>query len=541
MTTSNDRQWRELIEKVGILVGDRGADGRPDRAVRLKEIQGLINSAGTGGGGGGATKLSQLENDVGFVNADQAASAAPIQSLQPGTGVTIDDTDPRNPIINASGGGGMVVQPRVSVVARSPLTYSAGGTTLAQTVPAGTAVGDLILATVMSRSAIAPPVGWSLVGTVSASTLESSATIQTTAIYQKVAAAADLGLTETWGQAVSNRMAVNYIVLRAPGGCQAELPPTTAKQEGGTSPSLTLQMGIPTKPGSIGVAAFSSVTAMPSGTTVHTPSLGWAPQTPTGAADSRVMVATKPIDVGPVAESVTFTMSYTVSPLTYGAVGVIGKPLGVAQPINPGPEAIFTPPEKSMFTLFNYGSASDGVIEDYPKGLRIAAPGTASNTNQLYYAMQALGAMTNFDLRVRVQRGSPFIDWVMAGIILRNSAGASRLLGIGSDATVGVKYNEFSNDTTWSSVTGLTGSNYQINGMELWLRVRKVGSTYTMWCSSDGFWWQKLFDGALGGFEPSHVGLFLNPNAGGSNLGANPAAIRAAVSCSFLSYELVPA
>lgn len=544
MTTSNDRQWREIIEKVGILVGDRGADGRPDRAVRLRELQALISSAGTGGGTGGLTKVSQLESDVGYVTGSQAAAAAPIHSIQPGTNVTIDDSDPKNPVINASGGGGggLVVQPRVSVVARTALTYLASGTSMTHTVPAGTAVGDLILATVMARSAIAPPIGWALVGTINASTLEApTPTIQTTAIYQKVAAGSDLGLTETWSQAVSNRMAINYIVLRAPGGCEAELPSTTAKQDGGSSPSLALPMSIPTKPGSIGVAAFSSVTAATSGVTVHTPSLGWAPQTATGTADSRVMVATKPIDVGPVAESVTITMSYTAAPITLGAVGVVVKPLGVAQPVNPGPEAVFMPPEKSIFTLFNYGSANDGVIEDYPKGVRIAAPGTSANSNQLYYALQALGAMTNFDARVRIQRGSTFFDWVMAGIILRNSAGASRLLGIGSDSTVGVKYNEFSNDTTWRNVTNLTGANYQLDGMGMWLRIRKFGSTYTMWCSSDGFWWQKLFNGALGGFEPSHIGLFLNPNAGGSNLGANPAAVREAVSSSFLSYEVVPA
>lgn len=47
-TTAFDREWRVFKERLDILWGARGAAGRPERAVRLKEIGDL--SAGTGGG-----------------------------------------------------------------------------------------------------------------------------------------------------------------------------------------------------------------------------------------------------------------------------------------------------------------------------------------------------------------------------------------------------------------------------------------------------------------------------------------------------------
>ena len=47
-TTAFDREWRVFKERLEILWGARGAAGRPERAVRLREIGDL--SAGTGGG-----------------------------------------------------------------------------------------------------------------------------------------------------------------------------------------------------------------------------------------------------------------------------------------------------------------------------------------------------------------------------------------------------------------------------------------------------------------------------------------------------------
>ena len=101
MSTTFEREFRRIKEQVEILTGDRGGSGKPERAVRLKELGERQASSGTGQA---ITKVSQLENDKGYVTAGGAAAAAPIQEVRPGTNVSIDNTDPKRPIINATGG-----------------------------------------------------------------------------------------------------------------------------------------------------------------------------------------------------------------------------------------------------------------------------------------------------------------------------------------------------------------------------------------------------------------------------------------------------
>lgn len=100
MSTSFDRDWRRIKEQVEILAGERGATGRPERAVRLREIAGI-----SAGSGNSITKVSQLENDKGYVNAAGAAAAAPIQDVIEGVGISIDDSDPKRPVISANYSG----------------------------------------------------------------------------------------------------------------------------------------------------------------------------------------------------------------------------------------------------------------------------------------------------------------------------------------------------------------------------------------------------------------------------------------------------
>ncbi|MFC4729822.1 tail fiber domain-containing protein, partial [Coralloluteibacterium thermophilus] len=49
--------------------------------------------------------ISDLTNDAGYVDAAGAADAAPLQSIVAGANVSVDTTDPRNPVISAAGGG----------------------------------------------------------------------------------------------------------------------------------------------------------------------------------------------------------------------------------------------------------------------------------------------------------------------------------------------------------------------------------------------------------------------------------------------------
>ena len=101
MSTSFDRELRQIKEKVETLTGERGAAGKPERAVRLKEL----GERGGSGSGQVITKISQLENDKGYVTAAGAAAAAPIQGIIPGSGISVDTTDPRRPVVSATGAG----------------------------------------------------------------------------------------------------------------------------------------------------------------------------------------------------------------------------------------------------------------------------------------------------------------------------------------------------------------------------------------------------------------------------------------------------
>lgn len=99
MKTTFERDFQQIKEKVEVLTGERGAAGRPERAVRLREL----GTLGSGGGSGAITKLSQLQNDTGFVTAAGAAAAAPVQSVAGETGAITADA------LNAALGLGDVV------------------------------------------------------------------------------------------------------------------------------------------------------------------------------------------------------------------------------------------------------------------------------------------------------------------------------------------------------------------------------------------------------------------------------------------------
>ena len=87
------------------------ADGKT--LLTLASLGAPTTSPGVTGGSTAAPSVSGETTDdlqegqfnLYFTNA-RAAAAAPIQSLAEGTNVTIDNTDPQNPVISASGGSG---------------------------------------------------------------------------------------------------------------------------------------------------------------------------------------------------------------------------------------------------------------------------------------------------------------------------------------------------------------------------------------------------------------------------------------------------
>lgn len=84
MTTSFDRDWRRIKELVEVLAGERGDSARPDRAVRLRELESLIGTMGTGSGGGGG-----------------GGGTSGVQSIAQGQGISVDATNPKIPKISA--------------------------------------------------------------------------------------------------------------------------------------------------------------------------------------------------------------------------------------------------------------------------------------------------------------------------------------------------------------------------------------------------------------------------------------------------------
>lgn len=69
------------------------------------KLQALLGST-PGNSNSGPTTTDELDEGAHnrYFTAARAAAAAPIQSVRQGSGVLIDNTDPRNPVINATGG-----------------------------------------------------------------------------------------------------------------------------------------------------------------------------------------------------------------------------------------------------------------------------------------------------------------------------------------------------------------------------------------------------------------------------------------------------
>lgn len=98
--------------------------------------------------------VSELTNDAGYVDAAGASAAAPVQSVNgatgtvslsaadvgavativAGTNITVDATDPQNPIVSASGGGGSGTVTSVAVADTSEITWSGSPITTSGTL-----------------------------------------------------------------------------------------------------------------------------------------------------------------------------------------------------------------------------------------------------------------------------------------------------------------------------------------------------------------------------------------------------------------------
>lgn len=175
------------------------------------------------------------------------------------------------------------------------------------------------------------------------------------------------------------------------------------------------------------------------------------------------------------------------------------------------PETTFTKPTTATFTSLR---PATGTIENSTWGVRIRAPGTVANSNNIHYAVHALTVGAGgWRVTGRFRFAHAYIQWSCAGIVCRNSGtnGAvlfSRLF----DGTDGFSKNVYTSDTAWSSVAGMAECKGVI---DYWLRVTDDKTNRIVEFSLDGERFYRCFSEATNtNVTPNQVGIFLNPNCG---------------------------
>lgn len=184
-------------------------DGGTGQTVSLGTANGfeLLFSLPNPGEGGNALAVAYRAVPDGGVISGPVWSL-PGQDGQAGVGV----------VFNPGEGGGTIPPTGgdpdvVTAFTDTEETYINSGTSINKAVPSFE-VGDVFFASVMHRSTLTPPAGWTLVKTQ----LEGggSAANQSLSVYYRVAQAGDT--TFTWTQASAERMGVQYVVARSTTG-----------------------------------------------------------------------------------------------------------------------------------------------------------------------------------------------------------------------------------------------------------------------------------------------------------------------------------
>lgn len=183
---------------------------------------------------------------------------------------------------------------------------------IAEVVPAAAAVGDLLLAYFMSRSAPTPPSGWTLVRT---QTITGGGVTQILSVYSKAAISGDAGASIAFTQASSQRTSLTILVLRGSSASPTVVASNAATVVGVAVVPIAGVTGIGA--GSLAVTGattiFSVAESIESSLRVSSP---WIQITPLSIVDSanpvRTSVAYKALAGGEVASG-TFTINVDAS------------------------------------------------------------------------------------------------------------------------------------------------------------------------------------------------------------------------------------
>ncbi|MEX5405081.1 hypothetical protein VPH47_12565 [Stenotrophomonas sp. WED208] len=106
------------LVKIAALVGKGFAVRRGDGEWTLRTLQPGGSVAVTNGDGEAGNPVIGLTDDA-LASLDLADSA--VQQVRPGANITVDTTDPRRPIVSASGGGGVLPVVTGEIVAGQPI------------------------------------------------------------------------------------------------------------------------------------------------------------------------------------------------------------------------------------------------------------------------------------------------------------------------------------------------------------------------------------------------------------------------------------
>lgn len=269
-----------------------------------------------------------------------------VQTIVPGPGVSVDDTDPENPVVSATGGasaaedvtydnvvsglaatdvqaaidelaagaGGdgvtsttiqrivtstdpnyatidgdlliVLPVPRVIAAAQSEQTYGTADSvsSVSVVVPATARSGDMLVLLVASRSAAATPAGYTLVTSRDAPRVLAADGLGMSTAFRKTASGSDAGQTVTITQPTAGRMSAVLVVVRAEGSSPISV---VAQATDSFSASTNINHPVPNAVaptlGCLALATFACAFSSTTGDTVVAMPAGWTPITPTVA------------------------------------------------------------------------------------------------------------------------------------------------------------------------------------------------------------------------------------------------------------------
>ena len=182
---------------------------------------------------------------------------------------------------------------RISFVAAGATAYEASSTTVTTDMPSEAAIGDLLIAVVMHRSALTTPTGWSVVD--SHDETDNSGFNQKLSILSRTAQSGDPGSNQAFTQASSERFAAVILALSSDTGAYVVEDTGTGNYNTEVQPGLHPAPALTADgKGRLAVCASTCVWAKDAGSdTSYTASAGYILRTPPVLDGNRLAVATK--------------------------------------------------------------------------------------------------------------------------------------------------------------------------------------------------------------------------------------------------------